>query len=157
MLTVFKGDDTGGTIGKRLALTIDSTIPLAGCEVVFNFCGVIRSWKNVTSGQEVEVFFSHNETRNFPVGVGKASLTLVDASGKRRTLTNSLPIKVTTNVAECYGTEAQSATIYVRTVVAWSDISSKPFTGQTITLKTDDDMLAAVGTIIEQLGGTVNA
>lgn len=157
MLTIFKGDDTGGALGKRVEIKVVSELPLDGCVLVFAFCGVIREFTGVHSGDSIEVFFSHNDTRSMPVGVGRASLKVRDAAGKVRTLTNSLPIEVTTNVAKCYGTDAQSATITIRAVTSWDDVAHKPFEGQSVPLKTDDDVRAAVGTIVEQLGGSVNA
>ena len=157
MLTVFKGDDTGGALGKRVAITVVSELPIEESTILFSFCGVVREFTNVHSGDEIEVFFSHNDTRTMPVGVGRATLRARDASGKIRTLTNSLPIKVTTNLSECYGADAASTTVTIRAMVTWEGISGKPLEGQTVRLKTDDDMLAAVGTIVEQLGGTVDA
>lgn len=157
MLTIFKGDDTGGTLGKHIAITVTTEVPLTNCVLVFNYCGAVREFANVVSGQTIEVFFSHNETRTFPVGTNKAALAIRDASGKVRTLTNALPIKVTTNLEECYGPQSQTADVSIRAVANWSDIINKPFVGKVVNLKTDDDMLAAVGTIVEQLGGTVNA
>ena len=157
MLTVFKGDDTGGVLGKRVEIKVVSELPLDGCVLVFAFCGVVREFTGVHSGDSIEVFFSHNDTRSMPVGIGRASLKVRDAAGKVRTLTNSLPIEVTTNVAKCYGADAQSTTVSIRAVASWDDIAHKPFEGQSVPLKTDDDVFAAVGTIIEQLGGSVNA
>lgn len=155
MLTVFKGDDTGGTLGKRVAITVVSELPIADSTILFSFCGVVREFTNVHSGDEIEIFFSHNDTRVMPVGIGMATLRARDASGKIRTLTNSLPIKVTTNIAECYGSDAASTTVTIRAVVTWEDVSGKPFDGKTVSLSTDDDVIAAVGTIIEKLGGQI--
>ena len=157
MLTIFKGDDTGGALGKRIAITVVSELPIEESTILFSFCGVVREFTNVHSGDEIEVFFSHNDTRTMPVGVGRATLRARDASGKIRTLTNSLPIEVTTNLEKCYGADATSTTVTIRAVVTWGDIGGKPFAGKTIRLKTDDDTLAALGTIIEELGGTVDA
>lgn len=155
MLTVFKGDDTGGTLGKRVEIKVVSELPLDECILVFSFCGVVREFTGVHSGDSIEVFFSHNDTRSMPLGVGKASLKVRDSAGKVRTLTNSLPIEVTTNVAKCYGADAQSTTVTIRAVTTWEDVAHKPFEGQDISLKTDDDVIAAVGTIIEKLGGQI--
>lgn len=157
MLTVFKGDDTGGALGKRIEIKVVSELPIDECVLVFAFCGVVREFTGVHSGDSIEVFFSHNDTRSMPVGVGRASLKVRDASGKVRTLTNTLPIEVTTNVMKCYGVDAQSATVTIHAVASWENIAHKPFEGQSVPLKTDDDVIAAVGTIIEQMGGTVNA
>ena len=157
MLKIFKGDDTGGALGRRVSIQVVSELPLAGCVVVFSFCGVVREFEGVESGDEIEVFFSHNDTRTMPLGVGKASLKVRDASGKIRTLTNSLPIKVTSDVNECYGDDAQKATVTIRAVISWENVAHKPFEGQSVPLRTDDDVLAALGTVIEEMGGTVDA
>ena len=126
MLTIFKGDDTGGVIGKRITLRIETEIPVENCKLVFSFCSTRREFTNVVSGQDIEIFFSHNETQMFPLGTSRANLTLVDASGKVRTLSNSLQIRVTNNVAECYGSDAQSATVTIRAMVRWEDVANKP-------------------------------
>jgi len=155
MITIFKGDDTGGTLGKRIEIKVVSELPIDECVLVFSFCGVVREFTGVHSGDSIEIFFSHNDTRSMPVGTSRASLKVRDASGKVRTLTNSLPIEVTTNVTKCYGVDAQTATITIHAVTTWDDVAHKPFEGQGVSLKTDDDVIAAVGTIIEKLGGQI--
>lgn len=155
MIKIFKGDDTGGALGKHIAITVVSELPIEDSTIVFSFCGVVREFTGVHSGDSINVFFSHNDTRAMPVGVGMATISARDASGKIRTLTNSLPIKVTTNLAECYGDDAASTTITIRAVVTWDNVGEKPFQGKTVPLRTDDDVIAAVGTIIEGLGGQI--
>ena len=153
MITLFKGDDTGGMLGKSVVVEITTGYDLSNCSVIFNYQGVERRWTDVKSGDRREVFFSHNETARMSVGTFKAVIIAVDASGKVRTITNSLPIKVSTNLAECYGDNVAQVTI--GTTVNWDSITGKPFDGKTVSLSTDDDVIAAVGTIIEELGGQI--
>lgn len=153
MITLFKGDDTGGLLGKSVVIEISTEFDLTGCTVIFNYQGIERRWENVHDGDMREVFFSHNETARMSLGVSKAVIIAVDASGKIRTITNSLPIKVSTNLSECYGDNVAQVTI--GTTVNWEHITGKPFEGQVVDLSTDDDKLAALGTIIEHLGGTI--
>jgi len=154
MMTIFKGDDTGGTFGKSLTLTITSPFSLSGCKIIFNLCGYTRTFENITSGDTVSLFFSHNDTMAMPVGVHKAVILAIDAAGKIRTIENSLAVKVTTNIAECYGTSS-SAVVVVGTPVKWSQLTELPFEGKTVDISTDDKVLAALGTIIEKLGGSI--
>ena len=153
MSTLFKGDDTGGMLGKSVVVEITTEYDLSNCSVIFNYQGVERRWTDVKSGDRREVFFSHNETARMSVGTFKAVIIAVDAAGKVRTITNSLPIKVSTNLAECYGDNVAQVTI--GTTVNWDSITGKPFDGKTVSLSTDDDIIAAVGTIIEKLGGQI--
>ena len=153
MITLFKGDDTGGMLGKSVVVEITTKYDLSNCSVIFNYQGVERRWTDVKSGDRREVFFSHNETARMSVGTFKAVIIAVDAAGKVRTITNSLPIKVSTNLAECYGDNVAQVTI--GTTVNWDSITGKPFDGKTVSLSTDDDVIAAVGTIIEKLGGQI--
>ena len=153
MITIFKGDDTGGQLGKHIVLDISTHFDLTNCTVIFNYQGIERRWENVNDGDRREVFFSHNETARMSVGTFKAVVIAVDSSGKVRTITNSLPIKVSTNIAECYGDNVAQVT--VGTTVNWDSITGKPFDGKTISLSTDDDVISAVGTIIEKLGGQI--
>ena len=153
MITLFKGDDTGGTLGKSVVVEISTEYDLTGCTVIFNYQGVERRWTGVVDGDRREVFFSHNETARMSVGTFKAVIIAVDAAGKVRTITNSLPIKISTNLAECYGDNV--ASVNIGTTVNWDNICGKPFEGQTVDLSTDTNVLAAVGTIIEKLGGRI--
>ena len=155
MITLFKGDDTGGLLGKSVVVEISTEFDLTGCTVIFNYQGIERRWENVHDGDSREVFFSHNETARMSVGTFKAVIIAVDAAGKVRTITNSLPIKVSTNLSECYGDNVAQVTIGA--TVNWERITGKPFEGQEIDIGTDDKVLAALGTIIEKLGGTVKA
>lgn len=154
-MTIYKGDDIGGTLGKRLAITVHSQKDLTGCVVIFNYQGCTRKWDNVKDGDVLELFFSHNETNRMSLGTHKGVMFAVDAAGKYRTINDSILIKVTNSLAECYGKDTIDVTI--GTVVEWRDIIHKPLDGQIVDISTEDGATAALGTIIEALGGTVHA
>ena len=153
ILRIFKGDDTGGLLGKRLVLNVQSPFDLTGCVLIFNYQGITRKYENVRAGDRIEVFFSHNETARMSLGTFKATVIAIGAAGKVRTVTNTISIKVTNNIAECY----EEATVAVRigAAVNWENICNKPFDGKVVDLSTDSKVVKALGDIIEALGGSV--
>lgn len=155
MITIFKGDDTGGALGKHIFLDIQTQYDLTGCTVIFNYQGVERRLTDVKDGDRREIIFSHNETAKMAVGTFKAVVIAVDSSGKVRTLTNTLPIKVSTDLADSY--DENIALVRIGKTISWANIGNLPFEGQEVDISTDDRELAALGTIIEKLGGTVKA
>jgi len=128
MLTIFKGDDTGGTVGKVISIRVDSDIPLADYVLTFSYCGVTRTFTNLVSGDTIEILFTHAETSTFPIGVNLATITITDDSGRIRTLANTLRIKVTENIAECYGVSSSQTQIHIKISVSWNNITGKPTT-----------------------------
>lgn len=154
-MKIFKGDDTGGRLGKALTITVHTKYDLTDCLVFFNYQGITRKWENVHDGDLLELFFSHNETAKMSVGTFKGVMFAVDPAGKYCTIDNAIPITVTTNLRDCYGDNRFEVT--VGNAVGWENIIHKPFEGLVVDLSTDDKQLAALGTIIEKLGGTVKA
>lgn len=82
MITIFKGDDTGGLLGKHLFIRVQSQFDLHGCVLIFNYQGITRKYENVAVGDMLEVHFSHNETAQMTAGTFKATLIAIDAAGK---------------------------------------------------------------------------
>ena len=182
MLKIYRGDDTGGTLGKHISVKVDSDFPLTGCTVNFDFQGVRKSFTGVTSGQVVEIIYSHNETMCMREGVSNARLSIVDSSGKVRTVSNTLAIKVTSDVEECYGTENQKITCKLSLLVSWDYVEDKPkidghelqkendahdlglartedvptLDGEVLPLVTDDEVREALKRVIVILGGNTN-
>ena len=154
-MKIFKGDDTGGRLGKALTITVHTKYDLTDCFVFFNYQGITRKWEGVKDGDTLDLFFSHNETAKMSVGTFKGVMFAVDPAGKYCTIDNAIPITVTTNLRDCYGDNRFEVT--VGNAVGWENIIHKPFEGLVVDLSTDDKQLAALGTIIEKLGGTVKA
>lgn len=152
-MKIFKGDDTGGMLGRQLIVNVHTEYDLTGCVVIFNYQGITRKWDNVHDGDRLELFFSHNETNGMSLGTHKGVMFAVDAAGKYRTIDNAIPITVTTDLKACYGDNEIDVSIGV--AVRWENIVHLPFEQRTFDLSTDDLQLKALGTIIEHLGGTV--
>lgn len=153
MTTIFKGDDTGGLLGKHLYIKVQSQYNLHGCVLIFNYQGITRKYENVSVGDKLEVHFSHNETAQMSLGVFKAALIAIDAAGKVRTVNNSIPIKVSSNLDECYGSDTEIG-VTIGVTVNWETIVNKPLDGRVVDIHTDDGVVAALAEIITALGGT---
>lgn len=182
MLKIFKGDDTGGTFGKHISIKVESDFPLDGCVVNFDFQCVRKTFTDVRSGDFIEIVYSHNETKGMCEGVSMGSIYVVDSSGKIRTISNSIAIKVTSDVEECYGTDGQSITVCIGVTIDWDFVTNKPtinghalvgemsghdlglastsdipdFKGEVLPLVTDDEMRDALKKVIVKLGGQTN-
>lgn len=154
-LIIFRGDDTGGTFGRRLAFTIDaeSGVSLDGCRAEWVFDGITKEIPApLVPGEVREIFYSHNETRCMALGVRYGDFRIVDSAGKVRTITNTKAVEVTDNVSRCYpGTS--SASFVVRGI---GDVRHSEFAD----LETKDGMTlkevgTMVNTLIRKLKGTV--
>jgi len=128
MLKIFKGDSTGMPIGKTVRIKVVSDIALTGLTVRFKYEGVVRDFVGVTSGDYISIAFTNEETEGMALGVHSAVLQLVDGAGRVRTLTNTLCIKVTSDVSECYATDSSQTEVRIRISVDWSDVLNKPAT-----------------------------
>ena len=156
-LIIFRGDDTGGTFGRRLAFTIEaeSGVSLDGCRAEWVFDGITKEIPApLVPGEVREIFYSHNETCRMALGVRYGTFRIIDSAGKSRTLTNTKAVEVTDSVSRCYP-GAGSATFTVRGIgdVRHSDFADLE-TKDGMTLKEVGTM---VNTLIRKLKGTVAA
>lgn len=156
-LIIFKGDDTGGTFGRRLAFTIEAGegVDLSGCRAEWIFDGIVKTFAApLIPGEVREVFYSHNETRCMALGVRYGTFRIIDAAGKVRTLTNTKPVEVTNDAARCYP-GASDASFVVHGIgdmkhSEFADLDEK----EGMTLKEVGSMM---NTLIRKLKGTISA
>ena len=133
-LIIFKGDDTGGTFGRRLAFTIEAGdgVDLSGCRAEWIFDGIVKTFDApLIHGEVREVFYSHNETEQMLLGVRYGTFRIIDSAGKRATMTNTRAVEVTDNVARCYP-GSSAATVRIGTFISWENISGKPILVKTV-------------------------
>ena len=156
MVKIYRGDDLGGKLGKRIRVKLESDLDINGCTAVVEFQKIIRSFSDIRQDQWLDIFYSHNETRGMSLGVGKMRIYCIDDAGKVRTVKDDIEIEVTDNLADVYGSD-EEITVNVVTQIPWEHISGKPFEGRTVQLKTDDDLYAAVAALIQSLGGNYDA
>ena len=156
-LVIFRGDDTGGVFGRRLAFTIEAGdgVDLSGCRAEWIFDGIVKTFAApIIPGEVREVFYSHNETRCMALGVRYGTFRIIDAAGKVRTLTNTKPVEVTNDAARCYP-GASDASFVVHGIgdmkhSEFADLEEK----EEMTLKEVGSM---VNTLIRKLKGTISA
>ena len=156
-LIIFKGDDTGGVFGRRLAFTIEASdgVDLSGCRAEWIFDGIVKTFPApLVNGETREVFYSHNETRCMALGVRYGTFRIIDAAGKVRTLTNTKPVEVTNDAARCYP-GASAASFVVHGIgdmkhSEFADLEEKE--GMTL-----NEVGGMVNTLIRKLKGTVSA
>ena len=131
-VTIFRGDDTGGQLGKAIIINFHcgDTVDMEGVVVTFVFGGFYeKEFRNVHDGDRLEIFMTHEQTAKLPLGVSFGKLYGTDASGKIRTFSNRIPIRVTNRVCEAYGsTEESGIDVTISNAITWDSIFGKPET-----------------------------
>ena len=130
MITLYRGDDTGGQLGKnvKIAFHCDDAVDMDGVTVKFNLLNVItKEWTNVHDGDILEMFVTHEQSGSLPLGFLFGKIWGEDSSGKIRTFANRLPIIVTHDLRKVYGSDGlDSQDIHVYSSVDWDAIANKP-------------------------------
>ena len=131
-VTIFRGDDTGGQLGKTIVINFHcgDTVNMEGVVVTFVLGGFYeKEFRNVHDGDRLEIFMTHEQTAMLPLGVSFGKLYGTDASGKIRTFSNRIPIRVTNRVCEAYGdSEDAEIDVTISNAIAWDSIFGKPET-----------------------------
>lgn len=131
-VTIFRGDDTGGQLGKTIVINFHcgDTVNMEGVVVTFVLGGFYeKEFRNVHDGDRLEIFMTHEQTAMLPLGVSFGKLYGTDASGKIRTFSNRIPIRVTNRVCEAYGSAEESEIdVTISNAITWDSIFGKPET-----------------------------
>ena len=131
-VTIFRGDDTGGQLGKTIVINFHcgDTVNMEGVVVTFVLGGFYeKEFHNVHDGDRLEIFMTHEQTAMLPLGVSFGKLYGTDASGKIRTFSNRIPIRVTNRVCEAYGSAEESEIdVTISNAITWDSIFGKPET-----------------------------
>ena len=146
--TILKGDDTSA-YGRTITVNLPEG-DLTGITFYFAFLGIVKDFTIDAGGQShLDIDYTADETRMMPLGTHMATLCAVGSTGTAYTVSNSIPIKVTDNVHECYGTNGGTIDIGVSGSgssfsLPWLDtINGNP--------KTPDELVAAWHEFIERL------
>ncbi len=99
---IYKGDDTNFVDGQSLAIEIVSDIDLTGMQARFYLLDFSKYFKSIPSNNTLNIVMSHYDTMEFPTGFAMGTVVLITPDNKMRTVTNSIPIKITNSIEEAY-------------------------------------------------------
>ena len=125
-----------------------------GCRADFTLCGQRVEIAEVSQNTTIPVVFTSEQTAQMPLGVQCGVFRIIDGDGRVRTIDATIRILVTDNPSEVYGT---SQFVSVSGKISWSYLDNLPLSGTAFDLSDYNGAVAALGAIIEALGGTPNA
>lgn len=126
-IVLFKGDSTNFQNAQHVEVVIDTDIPLDGCSAHFEFLDFSQNWKPIPADKTLKLTISMEVTKRFPLGMNFATVYLQDSAGRRRTLTNTIPVHVTNNVDMAYNsTSSEEIICGCKYTVSFDEISDKP-------------------------------
>ena len=150
---IYRGDDTGFNGAAPVVVNVKADFDLDGCTATLELGG--RAWRlEGLTGREASFSLSWTaaETAAMAVGTHRATVRIADAEGRVRTVSDSVRIRVTDDLAEAYGgADAQEVDVEV------ASGSAEPLKGETVETGTVSKMREAVKRIAEALGATATA
>ena len=99
-ILIYKGDDTiFADLKKFLTFNIETNLDLTGWKAKFTLGWITKEISDISS-KSFEIILSSEETKNLRLGPQSGSIVLTDSRGHIKTITNSIPFEVTTQVIE---------------------------------------------------------
>lgn len=155
MVCIYRGDDTNFKDFTTISLTLDDVpYSITGCSADFTLCGQTVVINEFSMGEPIAIKFSAEQTSKMKLGVQCGAFRIIDPSGRVRTINATIRVKVTDDPAEAYGGEDS---IVIKNRIPWGSIGDLPLVGSEFDLTDVNGITAAVGALIESLGGTVHA
>lgn len=135
VMLLFKGDDTGGSFGRTVSfvISVEAGASMDGCRAEFEYAGIVKEIAPpIVDGETRTIEYSAEETAKMPLGAGRGVLRVIDAGGKVRTATNTLPVMVTDCVPLAYPGESVISVTFK--AADYDSLSGKPqINGHTLT------------------------
>ena len=155
MLALLRGDSTDFMDMHTITLKIgDLPYSTAKCTADFTLCGQRVTIDTIEPNTDIPIVFTDEQTAQMPIGVQCGVFRILDPSGRVRTIDATIRIMVTDNPSEVYGT---SQFVSVSGTISWSYLADLPLQGVTYDLSDYNGIIAALGAVLEALGGTPHA
>ena len=151
---IYQGDDTNFNGTTPLSVSLSTDFDLDGHTVTLWFCGCRRDFTGLTGrAATLPLSFSAKETGGFPIGTHNAQIAVFDATGRKRTASDSVRIRVTDDLREAYGAEGEQD---VDVEIEMGVDPARLMEGQTLRTNTPNGMRQAIKKIAQALGATVS-
>lgn len=145
---IYKGDSTNAG-GRAILIALPEDENFDGEAVAFEFLGKRIVEDNPEAGGSIRVEFTAEETARMPLGTHFARLSIIHA-GAEHTVSATIPIKVTDDVADVYGGDASTIYLtmrYCAGIPDLADIDHAP--------KTANALASAFHALLQKLQGGV--
>lgn len=156
-LVLFRGDDTSAAGGTGFEFHFKSPVEdLSGYEIEFSFLGTIKTVDEFDLNDDGRfsfvIQFTHDETTAFPICWQNATMVLVEKeTGLRRTISNTVLIRVTDDIYAAYDSASHETDIEIRPGSIFG-----AFTGITLDLNASlADRMQTLAEVVKRGGGTV--
>lgn len=155
MLAILRGDDTDFKDLRTISITLsEMSFSVAGCTADFTLCGQRVTIASFAVGVPIPIVFSAAQTKAMKLGIQCGVFRIIDPDGRVRTIDGTIRVRVTDNPAEVYGNNNNVA---ISVKLSWNNLTDFPLTGSTFDISDINGLTAAVGALVEALGGTANA
>lgn len=145
---IYKGDSTNAG-GRAILIALPEDENFDGEAVAFEFLGKRIVEENPEAGGSIRVEFTAEETARMPLGTHFARLSIIHA-GAEHTVSATIPIKVTDDVAEVYGGDASTIYLTMRYCAGIPDLAEIDHAP-----KTANALASAFHALLQKLQGGV--
>ena len=137
-IVLFRGDDTDFVGNQEIIVKITTERNISGCKAYFKYMGNIQTFDEIPENKELHLVFSHEQTKEMPLGTWDAELYLIDGNGKRMTVNNRIHMLVTNSVVEAYCPDDPQAVSVVISANKYIEDAEVSADGKTLTLTKKD-------------------
>ena len=164
-ILIHKGDCTiFGNCKKFLTFNLESDLDLMGWTATFILGQIVKEITDISS-KTFEVILGSQDTKNLQFGAYHGSITLKDAEGNVKTITNSIPFQVTNQVVENEYQEIdltipETSGVDIKLSVGLKSVTSVNGKSGEVELNADDigamPNTVEIPTVVSQLGNDLN-
>lgn len=155
MLSILRGDDTNFKDLRVISITLtEMSFSVLGCKADFTLCGQRVEIPQFAVGVPIRIDFTAEQTRKMELGVQCGVFRIIDDQDRVRTIDATIRVRVTDIPQEVYGNNNEVA---ISVKLSWNNLTNLPLENCVFDLSDTNGQVAALGALIESLGGTFHA